>query len=271
MTEAQLGVIGGGNMAQAILGGVTASGLIEPSAILVSEPVDERRSQLERELSVRCTEDNLQAATQPNVLLAVKPQVLSGVLACIAQAVAEDALVISIAAGVATATIDSLLGSRGRIVRVMPNTPMLAAAGISAIAAGPRAGQADVDYVAALFGACGRTVTVDEDKMDAVTAVSGSGPAYVFYLIEAMISAGLAEGLDEQTASLLAVETAFGAARLLQQTGSSPRQLRAKVTSPNGTTQRAIETMDAHNVQQSLIDAIRAAADRSRELARGGN
>ena len=267
MSDGRLGVIGGGNMAEAILRGVLRAGVLGPEAIVVSEPDQRRREVLSRELGVSCLSDNLAVAAAENILLAVKPQVMGGVLAEIAPAVSNQARVISIAAGTTTAAIDRALGSRGRIVRVMPNTPMLVGAGVSALASGPRATQDDVDWTRRILESAGQVVIVRDDQMDAVTAVSGSGPAYFFYLVEAMVSAGQAEGLDEPTARLLASATCWGAGKLLLGSDDSPADLRRKVTSPGGTTQRAIETMDAAGVQASLVAAVRAAALRSRELS----
>jgi pyrroline-5-carboxylate reductase len=268
MSEHQLGVIGGGNMAEAILRGVLAAGVLKRDAVVVSEPKAERRDMLARELRVACVDDNPAAAACPFVLLAVKPQVMNDALAGIAGTVQASAMVISIAAGVATARIDQRLGGRGRIVRAMPNTPMLVGAGMTAVAPGPRATDADLTWADALFAACGRVVRVTEPMIDAVTAVSGSGPAYFFYLIEAMIAAGSAEGLAPDVAAQLAIQTCAGAAKLLAETGEKPEVLRARVTSPNGTTQRAIEALDAAGVKARLVDAVRAAAARSRELGR---
>jgi len=268
MADYQLGVIGAGNMAEAVLRGVIRANVLTHGAIVASDPAFKRRQKLTGELSITCVDDNASAASCPRVLLAVKPQVMVKVLDEIAPRVRDDATVISIAAGVSTAVIDERLGGRGRIVRVMPNTPMLVGAGVSAIAPGPRANDDDLRWTRALFAASGTAVMVGEEMMDAVTAVSGSGPAYFFYLIEAMIAAGAAEGLDPDVAAMLAAETCAGAARLLAESGQPPEGLRARVTSPGGTTQRAIETLDAAGVKGKLIEAIRAAADRSRELGR---
>jgi pyrroline-5-carboxylate reductase len=182
--------------------------------------------------------------------------------------VRDDATVVSIAAGVSTAALDAGLGGQGRIVRVMPNTPMLVGAGMSAVSPGPRAGDEDVRWTCGLFAASGRTVVVEEAMMDAVTAVSGSGPAYFMYLVEAMTAAGAAEGLPAETALELARQTCLGAGMLMTKTGERPQDLRAKVTSPGGTTQRAIETMEAAGVKDKLVAAVRAAAARSRELGK---
>jgi pyrroline-5-carboxylate reductase len=268
MPEHELGVIGAGNMAEALLRGVTARGFLAKGAIVAADTSAERRELFTGKLGVACVEDNRVPAACARVLLAVKPQVMSEVLEGIAATVPPDALVITIAAGIRTALLDERLGGKGRIVRVMPNTPMLVGEGISAVAAGPRAGEDDVSWTCDLFAASGQVVRVTEDMMDAVTAVSGSGPAYFFYLVEAMIAAGVAEGLDEQTAAKLAAQTCVGAGKLLMATGETGQTLRKRVTSPGGTTQRAIETMDAAGAKDILVRAIRAAASRSRELGK---
>ncbi len=268
MADFELGIIGTGHMGEAILRGVLGANVLPHGAIVASDASAERRKHVFNSMGVKCVEDNAVPAACPRVLLAVKPQAMADVLAGIAGAVGADALVVSIAAGVATRFIDERLGGRGRIVRVMPNTPMLVGRGMAALAAGPRAGADDVDWAMRLFAASGRTVAVDEAMMDAVTAVSGSGPAYFFYLIEAMIEAGVAEGLDADTAALLATETCAGAARLLSDTGERAEVLRAKVTSPGGTTQQAIASMESDGVKEALVRGIRAAAERSRELGK---
>ena len=266
MADYELGIIGAGNMAEAILRGALAGNVLSHTAVVASDPDLARRQLLTGQMHVATTGDNLVPAACPRILLAVKPQVIFDVLARITGTVGKDAVVISIAAGVTAARIDSRLGGRGRIVRVMPNTPMLAAAGVSAVAAGPRATEEDLRWTERLFGAAGRSLVVDEPLLDAVTAVSGSGPAYFFYLVEAMIAAGVAEGLDESVARDLAVHTCAGAGKMLIETADAPEVLRARVTSPAGTTQRAIETLDAAGVKDKLIEAVRAAAARSREL-----
>jgi pyrroline-5-carboxylate reductase len=268
MSDYKLGIIGAGNMAEAILRGVIAGNFLARDAIVVSEPNAERRMQVADALQVTCVEGNDAPARCARVLLAVKPQAIADVLDEIAPVVDADATVVSIVAGVTASFIDGRLGGRGRIVRVMPNTPMLVGCGMSAVSAGPRATDDDVQWTRKLFGTSGKAVVVDEGVMDAVTAVSGSGPAYFFYLIEAMIAAGVAEGLDEKTASLLAAQTCAGAAKLLLETAEPPEGLRARVTSPGGTTERAISTLESAEAKQILIEAIRAAAERSRELGK---
>lgn len=266
MADYQLGVIGAGNMAEAILKGAISANVIDHNAVVASDPVFERRQLFTRDLGVTTVEDNATPAGCGRVLLAVKPQVMAGVLEGIAERVNPQATLISIAAGVRTAFISEKLGGRGRIVRVMPNTPMLVGAGVSALCKGPRATDAELNWAERLFAACGRTVRVDEPMIDAVTAVSGSGPAYFFYLVEAMAAAGVAEGLKKDVALQLAVQTCRGAGELLVKSGEPPEVLRAKVTSPGGTTQAAIECIESAGVKQALIAAVRRAAERSREL-----
>jgi len=263
----ELGIIGAGNMAEAIVRGVIRSGFESTANIIVSDLSPQRRERL-AELGASVTDDNTVPAACPCVLVALKPQVIPQVLPAVADAVKPDALVISIAAGIPTAKLDTLLGGRGRIVRVMPNTPILVGEGMSALCAGPRATHDDVICAMALFASSGQCAIVAESAMDAVTALSGSGPAYVFYLVEAMIAAGVAEGLDAPTARTLAAQTCAGAAAMLIHGEDTPEKLRAAVTSPNGTTQRAIETLDNADAKNILITAIRAAAARSRELGK---
>jgi pyrroline-5-carboxylate reductase len=263
----ELGVIGGGNMAEAILGAAVRSGFLPAGKIVVSDPVAARREKLARELGVTCVEANNTPMSCPRVLLAVKPQVMGDMLDADAKKLLDDALVITIAAGLSTAFFDGKFAGRGRIVRVMPNTPMLVGEGASAVCAGPRATKDDVAWTRELFTRGGGLgVVVEEKLMDAVTAVSGSGPAYFFYFIEAMVQAGVKEGLAPETALRLATQTCTGAAKLLAQTGEDPAELRRRVTSPGGTTQRAIETMDAADVKGKIIAALHACAERSREL-----
>ena len=268
MNEYELGVIGGGNMGEAIIAAAVNGSVVAGGKIVVAEPNPERREKITGELGVVCVEDNRIAATCGKVLLAVKPQIMGNVLDTgITEVVTDDTLVISIAAGITTAFLDEHLGGQGRIVRVMPNTPMMVGAGATAVSRGPRATDGDAEWTKKLFAAGGVVVEVPtESLIDAVIAVSGSGPAYFFYLIEAMVQAGVAEGLDAQTATQLAVQTCVGAGKLQMETKLPPAELRRRVTSPGGTTQRAIETLDTDHVKESLIKAFRACAQRSREL-----
>ncbi len=266
MPEYQLGVIGSGNMAEALLRGGIAANILNRNTVLAADPDFGRRQLFTRELGVTATESNAEAAGCRRVLLAVKPQAMGDVLEGIAESVLPDATVVSIVAGIRTGFIADKLGGRGHLVRVMPNTPMLVGAGISALCKGPGADDSDLAWTEKLFDACGQTVRVDESMIDAVTAVSGSGPAYFFYLIEAMVTAGVAEGLEKDAALELAVQTCRGAGQLLIESREAPEVLRAKVSSPGGTTEAAIEFLEAAGVQDTLAAAVRRAAQRSREL-----
>jgi pyrroline-5-carboxylate reductase len=194
---------------------------------------------------------------------------MAEVLASISAVVSKDALFISIAAGKSSAFIERHLGPAApwRIIRAMPNTPMLVGEGMVALCRGRHASADDLQIARQLFQTSAAVIDVDEDKMDAVTAMSGSGPAYFFYLVEQMIAAGISLGLTPEQSHTLATRTALGAAKMLTSSADSPKELRKKVTSPGGTTQAAIETMEAQHVNEAIVAAIRRAAERGRELA----
>ncbi len=265
-TNVELGVVGAGNMAAAILRGVIDSGVLAPEAIVAYDPDEHRRRFVRDELGLRCAEGNDEAAACPCILLAVKPFVVDAVLAEIAPFVSSETLLVSIAAGVTSGRMDRQLGGKARIVRTMPNTPMLVGAGASAVAAGPRATDRDMDWVRRLLGASGDVVVVEESLMDAVTAVSGSGPAYFFYLVEALVEAGVELGLDAGTAARLAGQTCLGAGRLLAETGKTAQELRHMVTTPGGTTEAAITYLEDREVRETMAAAVGRAAARSKAL-----
>ena len=263
-----LGIIGAGNMAEAIVRGVLAGGGLTAGQVVATARTPERRAYLADRLDVAVTADNREAASGCDTLmLGVKPQVARGVLAEVAGAVAAPTLVVSIMAGLSAATIDAALGGGHRVVRTMPNTPVLVGAGMVAVARGERATDADVATVRALFAPAAVVVEVAEPMLDAVVAVSGSGPAYFFYLVEQMTAAGVSLGLSADQAHQLATQTALGAAKMMTAPDADPpRELRRRVTSPNGTTQAAIETFDRAGLPGIVADAMAAAARRSREL-----
>jgi len=269
MSETQLVIVGAGNMGEALLRGVLGANIVSADQVVAVEPRDERREEIAGALGVAAVADIIDAPPGATYVLAVKPPQMEAVLPGVRAALPDaGALVISIAAGISTSRVAAGLGVAARIVRAMPNTPMLVGCGCTGLCAGPGATDEDVALAQSLFAAGGEAVVVDEPAIDAVTAVSGSGPAYFFYLVEAMAAAGAAEGLDADTALTLARQTCAGAAKLLIESGENPAVLRAKVTSPGGTTQAAIESMDAAGVQAALTAAVRAAAARSRELGR---
>ena len=261
--------VGGGNMAQAILGGLIAK-LVPSEGFGVVEPSRDTRAVIAA-LGVAVHESLTQDLIECDaIVLAVKPQMMREAIAPLIGRLTGQ-VVISIAAGVSTQSLARWLGSDGsdyqNIVRTMPNTPALIRAGISGLYAASGVTTAGRQTAEALLSAVGKTVWFDDEAMlDAVTAVSGSGPAYVFYFIEAMEQAGLELGFDHETARLFACETFLGGAKLLASTGERPGVLRARVTSKRGTTERAIESFDAHGLKHAFIDGIKAACSRSREL-----
>ena len=261
--------IGGGNMARSLIGGLVARGT-PGSSIHVAEPVDALRDALQRDFGVVATADNAQAvAGAATWVLAVKPQVLRSVCeALAATARAQRPLVVSIAAGITAAQVERWLGGDVAVVRCMPNTPALLGAGVTGLFANERVDAAGRQSAETLLSAAGATVWIDDEvRMDAVTAVSGSGPAYVFLLAEAMQAAALAEGLEPDAARTLVLQTVLGAARMLTEGDVDAAELRRRVTSPNGTTQAAIETFEAGGFRGLVGDAIHAAAERGRQLS----
>lgn len=258
--------IGGGNMAQALIGGLLSRGL-PTTRITVSDPVEQIRQILE-EKGIQTTTDNVEAIQNADVVvLAVKPQVLATVLQPL-KGLLSDKLVISIIAGAEIETISELISGSQRIVRVMPNTPALVQTGAHGIYASEAVNAQDRELTSQILAATGLTIWVDsEAQIDAVTAVSGSGPAYFFYLMESMIRAGKNLGLDEKVATALTLQTALGAAQMAITSSNSPSELRKNVTSPNGTTQAALEVFDRAQISQNIQAALAAAQKRSQELA----
>ncbi len=268
MADYELGFIGAGNMAEALCKGVLSAQLIAAKKIIAGDVSEQRRRVFTRDLGVQAVNDNLLVATRAQtIVLAVKPQQMDGVLQQIGKSLTSDKLVISIAAGVKISRIEGAAAPGCRVVRVMPNTPMLVGKGMAAICGGAKATKDDVETASQIFRCAAEVVTVDEAAMDAVTAVSGSGPAYFFYLVEAMTEAGVAEGLPRPLAERLAAGTLRGAGELLFKSEHSAAELRRKVTSPGGTTEAAIRSMEKSGVREALIEAVRAAAKRSMELS----
>ena len=257
--------IGGGNMAQALIGGLISRGL-PTTRITVSDPVEQVRALLaEKEINV--TDDNSAAIQDADIVVfAVKPQVLAQVLQPL-KGLVNDKLIISIVAGAEIATLASLLGT-ARIVRVMPNTPALVQTGAHGLYAHKDVENSDRDLASQVLASTGLTIWVNsEAQIDAVTAVSGSGPAYFFYMMESMIRAGKNLGLDEKVATALTLQTALGAAQMAITSSNTPAELRKNVTSPNGTTQAALEVFDRAQISQNIQAALAAAQKRSQELA----
>jgi len=269
-----IGFIGAGNMAEAIARGLLRTAMYQPADISATDPSPERQRLFADDLGIACVSGCTGAAGADIVILAVKPFIMGDALAQIKQSVRPGTLLISIAAGISCGFIEQAVASPAnptpRLIRVMPNTPMLVGKGMSALCRGSAATEHDVITAERMFAAGGKTVRVTEDLIDAVTAVSGSGPAYFFYMTEVLAQAGVKAGLTEAQAGLLARQTVIGSAALLEQSPDSPAELRRKVTTPNGTTQAAIEALQggAGNFAELVGQAVQAAARRSRELGK---
>ncbi len=263
----RIAFIGAGNMSSALIEGLISSGTCAATAIRASDTRADALSALAGRHGFTAAESNAAAARDAEiVVLGVKPQVFAPVLAELAGALAHGPLVISIAAGVPIAAIEAKLGRGVRVVRAMPNTPALVAAGATAIASGAHAGASDLDLAETLFRSVGTVVRVEERYMDAVTALSGSGPAYVFLLVEALSEAGVRAGLPSDVAAALAAQTVYGAGKLLHRSSEPPATLRRNVTSPGGTTQAGIERLEARGLRDIVSDAVLAATRRGAEL-----
>lgn len=269
MASYQLGILGAGNMAEAIARGVIRGRLFDPGQIIAADVSPQRRELFTSELGVPAVEDNRQVASQSAaLLLSVKPQQMAQVLDGIAPVARADALIISIAAGISTRFIETSMGREKawRVIRAMPNTPMLVGEGMVALSRGQHATLDDARRARALFEAAADVIEVPEDQLDAVTAVSGSGPAYFFYLVEQMIRAAVEMGISPEHARQLSVKTALGAAKMLCSSQDSPQELRRRVTSPGGTTQAALTHLENNHAAAMIIDAIKAAQRRGKEL-----
>lgn len=267
-----IGFLGAGNMAEALIRGLVRSPEVRPEQVLASAPRGDRRAALAETYGIVTMAENDKLCRRAEVVvLAVKPQILDRVLVEIKGCVRPDALVISVAAGVPTAAIESHLGAGVRVVRAMPNTPALVAAGATAICRGRHATEADLTMAQTLFDAVGMTVTVDESQIDAVTGLSGSGPAYIFLILEALADAGVKVGLSRRDGQLLAAQTVMGSAKLLLDTDEHPGKLKDMVTSPGGTAIAGLHTLEAGGLRTTLINAVEAATLRARELGRAAN
>ena len=267
--SATIAFIGGGNMARSLIGGLLARGTAAAN-IRVSEPVDGLREALIRDFGVQAGADNAEATGPAGLwVLAVKPQVMRTVCEALApMAQARRPLVVSIAAGITAAQLQRWLGGGIAVVRTMPNTPALLGAGVTGLFASAEVDANGRERAANLLSSAGKTVWIEsEAQMDAVTAVSGSGPAYIFLMAEAMEAAALAEGLPAEAARTLVLETVLGAARMLTESGEDPAQLRRRVTSPGGTTQAAIETLEAGGLRDLVAAAVRNATQRGKQLS----
>lgn len=259
--------IGAGNMAEALIRGLLKEGHYTADRIAASGPRSERMEELRQRFGIFTSTDNSEVARRADiVILSVKPQIMRKVVDEIAEEIPENALVLTIAAGVPTAAIEARLHKQARVVRAMPNTPCLVDAGATAISRGSHATDDDVDTAKQIFGSVGISVVLDEIHLDAVTGLSGSGPAYIFLILEGLSDAGVKVGLSRRNAQLLAAQTVYGSAKLLLETNEHPGLLKDMVTSPGGTAITGLHVLEHGGVRTTLMDAVEAATRRSREL-----
>ncbi|HLM45497.1 MAG TPA: pyrroline-5-carboxylate reductase [Myxococcaceae bacterium] len=267
MLDRTIAFLGAGNMAEALIKGLLRAGTARPESLIATGRRSERLETLQRTYGVRITQDNLAAVREADVVvLSVKPQALDKVLVQVAPAVDPRKLVISVAAGVPIAAMERRLGAASRIIRTMPNTPSLVGAGACALSPGEHASEEDLAIATRIFQSVGTTTVLDENLLDAVTGLSGSGPAYIFLIIEALSDAGVKVGLPRYTALKLAAQTVLGSAQLLIETNAHPGQLKDQVTSPGGTAIAGLHTLEAGGLRTTLINAVEAATRRAKEL-----
>ncbi|MCU0674541.1 MAG: pyrroline-5-carboxylate reductase [Myxococcota bacterium] len=266
LKQLRIGVIGAGNMGTTILEGLLDAGAATADQLMASDPREARRRELD-ERGVRTSASNLEVARFAELLvLATKPQVFDRMLTEIASGTGPDTLVVSIAAGIPIAAIESQLAPGTRVIRTMPNTPALVGAGATAIAPGTHVSEEDLATVEALFSSIGITEVLEESLLDAVTGLSGSGPAFIFVIIDALSDAGVKVGLHRTTAQRLAAQTVLGAAKMLIETGEHPGKLKDMVASPGGTTIAGLHTLEAGGLRKTLMDAVENATLRSKQL-----
>ncbi|MFP4029554.1 MAG: pyrroline-5-carboxylate reductase [Candidatus Brocadiia bacterium] len=270
MSGRKIGFIGAGKMAEALAKGIIEAEVAPARNVFASDPAAKRREIFSEIIGDNICSDNARLVEEAEVVvLSVKPGKLAVVTEEIAPMVGSDKLIVSIAPGITLTWLNEKLGT-ARLVRVMPNTPALVGQGASAFARGPRASDPDAELIRSMLSAVGECVEVDEELMDAVTGLSGSGPAYVYMMIEALSDGGVRMGLPRETATKLAVQTLRGAAAMVQETGLHPGALKDQVTTPAGTTISAVEALEDAGLRSALIRAVCSATERSRELGDKG-
>ncbi len=270
--QGNIGFIGGGRMGEALIQGLLKSGIISADCIHVTDPDTDRRQLLADTYKIKTydSDNSIQVlADCETIILAVKPQIMDTVLQSFKKDINSSHLLISIAAGIQLSVMDGILAETGcRLIRVMPNTPALVLEAASALSAGPRATSEDMDIAVSIFNSIGKTVVLDEKDIDAVTGLSGSGPAYVFTFLEALIDAGLKVGLNRSDAETLVMQTVLGSVKLAMTSKEHPAQLRAMVTSPGGTTIAGLHELETAGFNGIIMDAVEAATKRSKELGK---
>jgi pyrroline-5-carboxylate reductase len=264
----KLAILGSGNMGEALVGGLVGSGSAEPGRVLCTDVREERLRELQDRYGVRTTTSNIEAVEQSEIVIyAVKPQLMAEVLRETSEALDMSKLVISIAAGVPLRAVESLLNKELRLIRVMPNIAASVKESATALAAGKHARKEDIALAMTIFNSVGKSVFLRENYlMDAITGLSGSGPAYIFIIVDALADAGVKMGLSRKDAQYLAAQTVLGAAKMLMETGEHPGQLKDRVTSPGGTAIAGIHTLEKGGLRTTLINAVEAATQRSKEL-----
>ena len=269
--DKKIGFIGGGNMAEAFIHGLLNARLCLASDICVSDMKKERVAHLRNTFGVSAAGANAVCVDSSNlIIIAVKPQSMSDVLAELSTLETGGKLILSIAAGITIAAIEAALRREAAVIRIMPNTPALIGEGISLWTRGRHVRDEDIEHVRFILRALGKEIEVKEDLMNAAAALSGSGPAYVYYFLEAMAMAGEQLGFLPEQALAIAAQTMLGAIKLAETSGQAPEELRKKVTSPGGTTATAIRVLEERKVKKAIVDAIKAACERAEELSRGG-
>ena len=268
LTNKKICIIGTGNMGQALVSGLVGSGSSKPKNITCTDVREAKLKAIEKEYGVQTTTNNLEAVSQAEIIIyAVKPQLMAAVINETAGILDMSKLIISIAAGVPVAALESCLNKELRLIRVMPNIAAAVKEAATAVAAGKHASKEDVQTAMAIFDSIGKTVFIEENYlMDAITGLSGSGPAYIFLIVEALADAGVKVGLSRQEALFLSAQTVLGAAKMLIETQEHPGQLRDKVTSPGGTAIAGLATLEEGGLRTTLIHAVEVATNRSREL-----
>ncbi|PID39409.1 MAG: pyrroline-5-carboxylate reductase [Proteobacteria bacterium] len=270
--QGKITFVGAGNMGEAIIRGMLAAGLVEPEQLWVGERREARRVELRERYGINAIEDNSRAVSGAGVIvLAIKPQIFENVIDEIKPAVSEDALIISVAAGKAIDTMERRFGAQARVMRSMPNVAATVGQGATALAAGRNVTEAELELAKRIFDSVGMTVVLEEGQLDAVTGLSGSGPAYVFMVVEALADAGVKVGLSRWDAHALACQTVMGAAKLVIDSKEHPGRLKDMVCSPGGTAIAAVHTLEEGGLRTTLINAVEVAAKRSAELGSKGD
>ncbi len=262
-----IGFIGYGNMAEAIVKGILKSNLVKPKDIIVSRRNTEKLKEAQEKLGICITDDNREVARRSQIIiLAVKPQMLSDVIKQIKEDVTEDKLIVSIAAGKTTAWLEEQFEKKLKIIRCMPNTPALVGEGCSGVCANEWASREDMEYILSLFNSLGLAIEVPENQMDVVVGVSGSSPAYVFLFMEALADAAVMQGMPRKRAYQFVAQSVLGSAKLMQETGMHPGELKDMVCSPGGTTIEAVKVLEEKGLRSAVIDATVSCIEKSKKL-----